>query len=149
MISLPLVILGLCLLIFGGRFPTTALFMMTIILVGTILMFAIYSFLPPYTPHWSVFLVMFFAYGNGAALGIGATMSPRIGVTVCGAAFGYFFGLIIDFVLIQRFAVANYATYLTIFGFTIFFALLSIPLYEYAVILSSSFIGSFMFWRVS
>jgi len=103
LIAIPMVAAGICLLIFGGRNPTTALFVLTVSLVGTIMLYLVFDILPLYTPSWSVFLVIYFAYGNGAALGLGAIMSPRIGVTVCGAAFGFFIGFIVDLTVIRRF----------------------------------------------
>jgi Domain of unknown function (DUF4203) len=141
---------GVCLLALGGRNPTIALFVLNTALVGTILLFIIYYMLPSYTPSWSVWLVLYFTYCNGAVLGFGATMSPRIGVTVCGSIFGFFVGLIIDLTVIRRFVdSASYANTLTILFFVVLFALISIPLYDYAVIVSSCTFGSYIAWRVS
>lgn len=150
LIAIPMILTGVCLLALGGRNPTIALFVLNMALVGTILLFVIYSMLPAYTPTWSVWLVLYLTYCNGAALGFGATMSPRIGVTVCGSIFGFFVGLIIDLTVIRRFVdETSYTNTLTILFFVILFALISIPLYDYAVIISSSTFGSYIAWRVS
>lgn len=150
LIAFPMIAAGVCLLLFGGRNPTTALALITTSLVGTIWLYAIYALLPPYTPSWSVFLIMYFSYGNGAALGLGATMSPKIGVMVCGGAFGFFVGLMVDLTLINRFVDSDsMASTWTILGFVGVFSILSIPMYDYSVILSSCVFGSYMTWRVS
>jgi hypothetical protein len=117
-------------------------------LVGTILLFSAYKVIPSITPWWLVFYAMMIAYGNGAVLGLGSTLSPRIGVTVCGAAFGFFFGFILDTVLVYHFVSPGLmATLITILSCVVVFALISIPLYDYMVILSSCSFGSYMAWR--
>lgn len=95
-------------------------------------------------------MIMYMVYGNGAVLGFGATLSPRIGVTVCGAAFGYLIGMLINLTVIMRFVdQTSIASRFTVFLFVIIFAVLSVPLYDYAVIISSCTFGSYMAWRVS
>ena len=150
LMCLPMVVAGVLLLVFGGRHPTTALAVITTALIGTIWLYTIYYLLPSYSPNWSVWLIMYFAYGNGFVLGLGSTMNPRLGVTVCGAAFGLFVGLIIDLTIIKRFVdTDSLATTWVIVGLMIVFGLLSIPMYDYAVIISSSIFGAYMLWRVS
>lgn len=145
-----MIIAGILLIIYGGRNPTTASFVMTFVLVGTIILIVFYARLPPYTPSWSVFLISYFAFGNGAVLALGSTLSPRIGVTICGASFGFFVGLIFDLIFIVRYTEeAAWANFLTILFFVLLFTILTIPLYDYAVLLSSSTYGSYFFWRVS
>lgn len=103
LIAIPCFLFGMLLILFGGRNPTSALFVMTMALVGTILLYAIYAWIPAISPWWLVFYVAFMSYGNGAVLGFGSTLSPRIGVTICGAAFGLFTGFVIDMVIVNRF----------------------------------------------
>ncbi len=147
-VAIPMILAGACLLVYGGRFPTTALFIMTTALTGTILLLLVYKFLPAFTPSWLVYIIIYFAYGNGLMLGFGATMSPKVGVTACGAAFGFFIGLIIDLTIISRFTTYDsIASQITICFFVLVFCVLSVLLYDYAVILSASTFGSYLFWR--
>lgn len=149
-IALPMIAVGVCLLIFGGRNPTTALAMITTALIGTIWLYTIFYLLPTtITPSWSVWLIMYFAYGNGAVLGFGAVLNPKLGVTVCGAAFGFLVGLVVDLVIIRRFFEDSKASTWVIIGFMLLFAVLSVPMHDYAVIISSSIFGSYLAWRVS
>ena len=98
-------------------------------------MIVFYAKLPPNTPSWSIFLISYFAIGNGAVLALGTTLSPRIGVTVCGASFGFFVGLIFDLIFIVRYTEeAAWANFLTILLFVLLFTILTVPLYDYAVL---------------
>lgn len=101
--ALPMIAAGVALMVYGGRHPTHALFVMTLSLVGTILLFVTSSWLPNVLPWWLIFFIMYFAYGNGAILAVGSMLSPRIGVTVCGAAFGFCAGVVLDLLIINRF----------------------------------------------
>lgn len=101
LIAIPCIAAGALLLVYGGRHPTLALFVMTISIVGTSILFVTYDvILPNMTPWWLVLFVIYFAYGNGAVLAFGSTMSPRLGVTICGVAFGFYTGLIIDLLIV-------------------------------------------------
>lgn len=143
-----MIVAGASLLVYGGRFPTTALFVMTTALIGTILLFLVYKWLPQYTPEWLVYIILYFAFGNGLVLGFGATLSPKVGVTACGAAFGFFLGVIVDLTIVTRFATYDsIASQITVICFVFTFTLLSVLLYDYAVILSASTFGSYMLWR--
>ena len=148
MIAIPMSILGILLLAYGGRNPTTALFVMTFFLIGTILMFIVYEILPNITPNWTVWLVIYFSFGNAAILGFYATLSPKIGVTLCGGTFGVLFGKIITLTLTRRFVEKHvWADTAIICTFFIIFAILSIPIYDFAVIITSSTFGSYLAWR--
>jgi hypothetical protein len=143
-----MILAGASLLVYGGRFPTTALFVMTTALIGTILLFLVYKWLPQYTPEWLVYIILYFAFSNGLVLGFGATLSPKVGVTACGAAFGFFFGVIVDLTIVTRFVTYNSITsQITVICFVFIFTLLSVLLYDYAVILYASIFGSYMLWR--
>jgi len=101
LISIPCIVAGALLIIYGGRNPQTALFVMTLSIVGTFILFVTYNLvLPVMTPWWLVLFVFYFAYGNGAVLALGSSMSPRLGVTICGIAFGFYIGLIIDLLIV-------------------------------------------------
>lgn len=73
-IAVPLTIVGIWLLVMGGRNPTASLMILTTVIVGTILLIWIYEIVWTFVPEWTVFLAIYLTYGLGAGLGIGATM---------------------------------------------------------------------------
>jgi predicted RND superfamily exporter protein len=58
----------------GGRNPTVSLMILTTAIVGTVLVVWIYEKVWTFVPEWTVFLAIYFAFGMGAGLGLGATM---------------------------------------------------------------------------
>ena len=73
-IAVPLTVIGIWLLIMGGRNPTVSLMILTTAIVGTVLVVWIYEKVWTFVPEWTVFLAIYFAFGMGAGLGLGATM---------------------------------------------------------------------------
>ena len=140
---------GCCLLVFGGSHPTTALFVLTTSVVGTALLVFTYWLLPDVTPSWTVFFIFYMVYGNGAVLGIGSTYAPQIGVIVQGCVFGYFCGFLINLTLVDRYTDTSLVNTIVTCSTVLLCTVLAYPLYDYAVIVSSCFVGSYMAWRVS
>ena len=94
---------------------------------------------------------MYFTYGLGIGLGIGSTIVPRIGVVICGASVGFFVGLTINIIIVNKIAGTNenFVSSLQLFFTSILFAVLSVPLYDFTVIITTSIFGSYMGFRVS
>lgn len=59
--------------------------------------------LPEYTPKWSVWVAVYFAYGLGFGLGIGGSYWPRFGVGMLSTAVGLFFGLTTEILILDKF----------------------------------------------
>jgi len=87
-----MVVIGGCLIVFGGVLPGVTLLSLTTLIMGTLILTFLYSYATSDFPSWTVWIGAYFSYGLGFGLGLGSMKWPKIGVLLLGAAVGFIFG---------------------------------------------------------
>jgi hypothetical protein len=102
-LALAMIILGVFLMIFGGRYFKTTIILSTAFVLGTAVLLVLYVFImPAATPEWTVWLSLFVIYGIGGGIGLIVSYFARFGVLFVGAFMGTVVGLIFYNMFIYR-----------------------------------------------
>ena len=146
-----MILLGIYMLLAGGRFPSLGFVIYTTIVFGITLTFWIFNYaLPAYFPTWTVFGVLYICCGLGCGLGFGCAKWPRMGVTFLSFTLGVFFAFSLEQILFKHIfpegSVGPLIMKLIIIAATITFFHV---FFSYTVVIASTLIGSYMLIRVS
>ena len=102
-VATSMLVIGLGLLIFGWKFPQLTIVIITTLAFGTVMIVMVYTkVLPDYTPKWSVWIAVYFAYGLGLGLGIAGSYWSRFGVGMLSTLVGLFFGLTTEILILDK-----------------------------------------------
>mmetsp|Transcript_29415 Transcript_29415/g.21274 ORF Transcript_29415/g.21274 Transcript_29415/m.21274 type:complete len:223 (-) Transcript_29415:213-881(-) len=143
-------LIGVSLVIYGGRYPKTTIFTIITLAVMMALLLLLWIYcLPESAPEWLVWISLVNCFFLGLGIGIAGAYWPRFGVEVLGAiiglAVGYGLYEVIEIMVPEGNLTAAIACCLTIGGLAgigIVFCL-----FDYAVIFCSSGIGAYMLIR--
>jgi hypothetical protein len=94
-------VIGLFLMVLGGRFARLAFEITTTLIVGTVLIVWFFSTSTPvFSPTWVVWLGIYVCYGIALGVGFGASRWPKIGVIIVGLSLGAFIGVIFGLLVV-------------------------------------------------
>lgn len=106
---------------------------------------------PKNSPEWSVWLSLIVTLFMGTGPGYGTQKWARSGVLLVGAWIGGLFGALFFTTFVAKYATENpmLGLWLCIVFWSVFVAVLSQIYFDYAVIVGSAIVGSYIFIRVS
>ena len=100
-----LLIMGVSLLIFGGRYYLATMATISTFGMSCLLLVILYGFiLPSTTPSWMVWLSIILSLAIGGGLGYAAYNWPKIGIFTIGAVVGAFFGTLLNTIFFSGYA---------------------------------------------
>jgi len=142
--------LGGFLMIYGGKKYEFTMFVAATFAVGTVFFMLFFMFvMPPNSPEWTVWLCIVICLGIGSTAGNFAKRNARSGVIFIGAVLGIFVGFGLYNALIYQVCENNelLGMWLTLMLSAIGVAMICIHFFDHAVIIGSSIIGSYFFFR--
>jgi hypothetical protein len=146
-----MILMGIFLMIFGGRYYKATMFIagqITVVAILMILMFV--SVYPSNSPMWVVWLTLVVSVILGGGIGYATQRWARIGVLLIGAWIGGLLGGVLYSLVFYLFAEDNplLVLWLTILFTAIVVSILSMVYFDYAVIFGAGIAGAYMFVRV-
>lgn len=145
-------IIGLFLVIFGGKYFRVTMFLAGQTSVCAFLMIILFvGVYPSNSPFWVVWLTLFVTLGIGSGIGYATSRWARLGVLFIGAWIGGLIGGLLYSLVFYLFAEDNplLAVWLTIALSSVVVAVLSMIFFDKAVILGSAIGGAYNFIRVT
>lgn len=145
-----MIVLGLFLMLFGGRYYRSTMFIAAELAVAGVIMVLLFAaILPSGAPEWSVWLALLMSLGIGAGFGFAARKWSRIGVLFIGACVGAFMGMAVFNTMVYQISKENalLGLWLTIMMCSLLVAGLSMAFFDNAVIIGSSIVGSYLLFR--
>mmetsp|Transcript_34603 Transcript_34603/g.25769 ORF Transcript_34603/g.25769 Transcript_34603/m.25769 type:complete len:275 (+) Transcript_34603:371-1195(+) len=145
-----LIALGAYLLVLGGKLFRLTLFLTaTFITIIFLLLFFFLVLFPYETPEWVAYLCLVVATGMGISIGYAAYRWYRVGLLLMGSAVGFILGLIIYYSVGASAQGTNNALlfWALIILCTITIGLICMLFFDYAVIIFSAILGSYVFVR--
>jgi hypothetical protein len=142
---------GLWLMIFGGRFFKVTMFVAGQVSVAAMILIILFSRVyPNIIPMYVVWLSLIVSIGIGAGIGYAAQKWARVGVLLIGLWMGGLFGALLYSMLFSVFAGANPIgmLWMCIAICGVIIGILSMIYFDHAVIVGSSLAGSYIFSRV-
>jgi hypothetical protein len=142
---------GLWLMIFGGRFFKITMFVAGQVSVAAFILIIMFTRVyPNITPMYVVWLTLMVSFGIGAGIGYAAQKWARVGVLLIGLWIGGLFGAIIYSMLFSVFQGGNPIgmLWMSIAFCGVIIGILSMIYFDHAVIVGSSLAGAYIFGRV-
>jgi hypothetical protein len=142
--------LGVFLMIRGGRnYEFTMYIAAQFAVAMACIMIAFMFMMPPASPEWTIWLCIVVSLMIGSVAGSFSKQRARTGIIFIGALLGIFAGFGLYNVLIYNFSENNplLGLWLTVMFSAIAVAMLCLHFFDYAVIIGSSLIGSYFFYR--
>jgi len=149
-IGIFMILLGIFLLVFGGRYFKVTMFLGGLLITTATIMLTLFiTVFPTNTPFWAVWLTLGVAAGIGCGVGYAAFRWSRVGVLLIGSWIGALLGSLLYNIFIYIFAKSNplLALWLTVAFSAILVAVLSMVFFDHAVILGSCICGAYMLVR--
>ena len=137
-------------MIYGGKKFEFTMFVAATFATGMVFFMIFFMFvMPPNSPEWTVWLLILICLGIGSTAGTFAKKNARSGVVFIGAVLGVFVGFGLYNMLIYQICENNelLGLWLTLMFSAIGVAMICIHFFDYAVIVGSSVIGSYFFFR--
>ena len=134
----------------GGRFYKASMFLAGEASVILIVMLSIYVFLLPIdTPEWTVWICLAVSAGIGAGVGYAGARWPRLGVLIISSMLGLLIGHLLYNVIVSTFVdTGNILTiWATMAISALVIGLISIALFDLAVIFGTAIVGSYLLVR--
>ena len=104
LIAIVLILLGLCLIQFGGKYYMASMCITAAFLMTCIMMCILYGIVLPHsTPMYIVWMSLFFCMGVGAGMAYGVYNWPKVGIVTVGLIVGSFFGSLIYTLFLSEF----------------------------------------------
>jgi len=91
--AIPSMVLGLFLVVYGGQYPKTSMFIITTFSLMTVLLLLLWMYyLPETSPEWVVWVTLINCLFIGGGVGVAAAYYPRFGIELIGAMMGMVVG---------------------------------------------------------
>jgi len=149
-IAVVLIVLGIFLMLFGGRYYRATMFLCAELGVSSVLMVLLFAaLLPAGAPEWAVWLALLMSLGLGFGFGLAAMRWSRVGVLVVGTVVGSFVGLACFNTFFYKMSEGNalLGLWLTIMICATLVAGLSMLFFDNTIIIGSSLVGSYLLFR--
>jgi len=142
--------LGAYLMIYGGKKFEFTMFVAATFSVGCVFFMIFFMFvMPPNQPEWTIWLCIVICMGLGSIAGNFVKQRARSGVVFIGALLGIFAGFGLYNALLYNLFEENHllGLWITLMGSAIGVAMICVHFFDHAVIVGSSIIGSYFFFR--
>ncbi len=149
-IGVLLMVIGGFLIGAGGRNYKTSMFMAGEAVVILIVMLGIYCFVMPVdTPMWTVWVCLGVSSGIGCGVGYAAARWPRLGVMIISSLIGLLLGHLLYNLIVSSFVDTGnvLAIWITMAASAVIVSLISVFLFDLAVIFGTAIAGAYLFVR--
>lgn len=146
-----MILIGILLMVFGGRFFKVTLFLVGQVSVAAFILIIMFALVyPTDSPMWVVWLTLVVSFGIGAGIGYATQRWARFGVLLLGLWIGGLLGAIMYCMFLHVFNNGGNTGLWVILGiFGAVCAVLSMIYFDHAVIYGSAMGGAYTFVRVS
>ena len=140
-------LLGLFLCIFGRRLFVVAIFLITSLATCILIMMLFYTlFFENDTEEYIGWIVLVCAGVIGILFGIFMTKVQRLGAALLAAWGGFTLGMVVNETVLYKTGSLWWFWGVGL-GFALVAALLTFVIYNHVIILTTSFLGAYLFWR--